>query len=125
MAIEYYLDTRHFECTPLSLSVGTMKLLGGRHRCEGRVELYRQGWGTICDDAWDLPDAQIVCRLLGCGDAVAARGESFFGPGVGTIIMDNVKCTGTEASLLQCSHIPWDVHNCDHSEDAGVTCSLL
>ncbi|XP_062845269.1 scavenger receptor cysteine-rich domain-containing group B protein [Trichomycterus rosablanca] len=102
-----------------------LRLSGGRHRCEGRVELYQHGWGTVCDDAWDLPDAQVVCRLLGCGDAVAARGESFFGPGVGTIVMDNVKCTGTEASLQQCSHIPWNVHNCDHSEDAGVTCSLL
>uniref|UniRef100_A0AAR2KJ35 SRCR domain-containing protein n=1 Tax=Pygocentrus nattereri TaxID=42514 RepID=A0AAR2KJ35_PYGNA len=102
-----------------------IRLSGGQHRCEGRVELYQSGeWGTICDDAWDLPDAQVVCRMLGCGDAVAARVEAFFGPGRGTILLDNVKCIGTEASLLQCSHISWDVHNCDHSEDAGVTCSL-
>ncbi|XP_036436415.1 scavenger receptor cysteine-rich domain-containing group B protein [Colossoma macropomum] len=104
---------------------GAIRLSGGQHRCEGRVELYQSGeWGTVCDDAWDLPDAQVVCRLLGCGDAVAARVEAFFGPGRGTILLDNVKCTGTEASLQQCSHISWDVHNCDHSEDAGVTCSL-
>lgn len=102
-----------------------MRLSGGLHRCEGRVELYQNGaWGTVCDDAWDLPDAQVVCRLLGCGDAIAAHVESFFGPGAGTILLDNVKCTGTELSLWQCSHIPRDVHNCDHSEDAGVTCSL-
>lgn len=111
--------------TTTSLSVGTMRLSDGPHRCEGRVELYQSGaWGTVCDDAWDLPDAQVVCRLLGCGDAIAAQVESFFGPGAGTILLDNVKCTGTEMSLQQCSHIPWDVHNCDHSEDAGVTCSL-
>ncbi|MCI4394367.1 hypothetical protein PGIGA_G00167850 [Pangasianodon gigas] len=104
---------------------GALRLSGGPHRCEGRVELYQSGaWGTVCDDAWDLPDAQVVCRLLGCGDAIAAQVESFFGPGVGNILLDNVKCTGTELSLQQCSHIPWDVHNCDHSEDAGVTCSL-
>ncbi|XP_053533031.1 scavenger receptor cysteine-rich domain-containing group B protein [Ictalurus punctatus] len=104
---------------------GAMRLSGGLNRCEGRVELYQSGaWGTVCDDAWDLPDAQVVCRLLGCGDAIAAQVESFFGPGVGTILLDNVKCTGTELSLQQCSHIPWDVHNCDHSEDAGVRCSL-
>ncbi|KAG9281709.1 scavenger receptor cysteine-rich domain-containing group B protein [Astyanax mexicanus] len=104
---------------------GAMRLAGGNHRCEGRVELYLNGaWGTVCDDAWDLPDAQVVCRLLGCGDAVAAQVEAFFGQGWGTILLDNVKCIGTEASLQQCSHISWDVHNCNHSEDAGVTCSL-
>uniref|UniRef100_W5L9H3 SRCR domain-containing protein n=1 Tax=Astyanax mexicanus TaxID=7994 RepID=W5L9H3_ASTMX len=99
-----------------------MRLAGGNHRCEGRVELYLNGaWGTVCDDAWDLPDAQVVCRLLGCGDAVAAQVEAFFGQGWGTILLDNVKCIGTEASLQQCSHISWDVHNCNHSEDAGET----
>ncbi|KAM9847030.1 scavenger receptor cysteine-rich domain-containing group B protein [Aulostomus maculatus] len=104
---------------------GSVRLVGGQHHCEGRVEMYlNSGWGTVCDDAWDLPDAQVVCRQLGCGDAMAARGEAFFGPGMGTILLDNLKCSGTEPSLQLCSHISWNVHNCDHSEDAGVTCSL-
>ncbi|XP_075876244.1 scavenger receptor cysteine-rich domain-containing group B protein [Nelusetta ayraudi] len=106
-------------------SDGMMRLVGGQHQCEGRVEMYSDsGWGTVCDDAWDLPDAQVVCRQLGCGMALVAQGEASFGPGAGTILLDNLKCTGFEASLQECSHIPWDVHNCDHSEDAGVTCSL-
>ncbi|CAK6971838.1 scavenger receptor cysteine-rich domain-containing group B protein [Scomber scombrus] len=104
---------------------GTVRLVDGQHNCEGRVEMYsNSGWGTVCDDAWDLPDAQVVCRQLGCGEAMAARGQAYFGPGAGTILLDNLKCSGTEASLQQCSHISWNVHNCDHSEDAGVTCSL-
>lgn len=100
--------------------------MGGTHQCEGRVEMYSldSGWGTVCDDAWDLPDAQVVCSQMGCGKAMAARGESYFGSGTGTILLDNLKCSGFETSLQECSHISWNVHNCDHSEDAGVTCLL-
>uniref|UniRef100_A0AAY4C7L0 SRCR domain-containing protein n=1 Tax=Denticeps clupeoides TaxID=299321 RepID=A0AAY4C7L0_9TELE len=104
-------------------SVWGTVLVRGQHRCEGRVEMFSRGmWGTVCDDAWNLPDAGVVCKLAGCGKATAAQGEAYFGPGVGAIHLDNVKCRGTESSLLHCSHIAWDVHNCDHSEDAGVTC---
>lgn len=91
------------------------------------MEVYlNYNWGTVCDDAWDLPDAQVVCRQVGCGQAVeAVLQASKFGSGTGTIQLDNLKCTGTESSLLTCSHILWNVHNCDHSEDAGVVCLKL
>ncbi|XP_060911854.1 scavenger receptor cysteine-rich domain-containing group B protein [Labrus mixtus] len=106
-------------------SEGMVRLVDGQHRCEGRVEMFSNSeWGTVCDDAWDLPDAKVVCRQMGCGDAAVARGEAFFGPGTGTILLDNLKCSGEEASLKECSHISWKMHNCDHTEDAGVTCSL-
>uniref|UniRef100_A0A4W3JNQ7 SRCR domain-containing protein n=2 Tax=Callorhinchus milii TaxID=7868 RepID=A0A4W3JNQ7_CALMI len=96
-----------------------IRLVNGRHRCEGRVEIFLlTQWGTVCDDAWDLKDARVVCRQLGCGQALAARDEAFFGQGWGFILLDNLKCRGNETSLLLCSHIGWDVHNCDHGEDA-------
>ncbi|XP_031447220.1 scavenger receptor cysteine-rich domain-containing group B protein [Phasianus colchicus] len=111
---------------PTYLEDGFLRLVNGSHRCEGRVEMfYLSQWGTVCDDAWDLRDAKVVCRQLGCGHAVAAWGEARYGPGTGYIFLDNLKCKGSEPSLLRCSHIRWDVHNCDHSEDASVVCILL
>ncbi|XP_023411640.1 scavenger receptor cysteine-rich domain-containing group B protein [Loxodonta africana] len=104
---------------------GHLRLSSGAHRCEGRVELFLgQRWGTVCDDAWDLRAAGVLCRQLGCGEALAAPGEAHFGPGRGPILLDNVKCRGDESILLLCSHIRWDAHNCDHSEDASVLCRL-
>ena len=39
--------------------------------------------------------------------------------------MDDLGCDGSETDLGQCVHRGWGVHNCDHSEDASVTCGMF
>ncbi|XP_038061748.1 uncharacterized protein LOC119732362 [Patiria miniata] len=102
----------------------TIRLVNGGSSNEGRVEvLYQDEWGTVCDDGWDLNDANVVCRMLyGYPSASNAWSSAHFGQGSGRIMLDDVNCQGNESSLAECQHRGWLSHDCGHGEDAGVTC---
>ena len=106
----------------------SVRLVGGNSYNEGRVEVNYDGeWGTVCDDGWDDTDAGVVCRQLGFGSsgtAINRAHQTGFGRGSGSILLDNIFCTGNESTLASCGHLGVGVtRSCSHSEDAGVRCS--
>jgi len=46
----------------------------------------------------------------------------YYGSGAGLIWLDDLQCTGSESSLVNCTHRGWRVHDCDHNRDASIVC---
>uniref|UniRef100_A0A452EQA3 Soluble scavenger receptor cysteine-rich domain-containing protein SSC5D n=1 Tax=Capra hircus TaxID=9925 RepID=A0A452EQA3_CAPHI len=95
------------ESAPYCSDSRQLRLVDGGGPCAWRVEILAQGsWGTICDDGWDLDDARVVCRQLGCGEALNATRSTHFG-----------------SHVWMCPSQGWGRHDCRDKEDAGVICS--
>ena len=56
---------------------------------------------------------------------LGGTGIQMYGGGTGTILLDDVRCTGNEFQLWQCANRGIGVHNCAHTEDAGVICTAV
>ena len=68
------------------------------------------------------------CRTAGFNSAVRglSQGNLFYGNGTGSVLLDNVRCTGSEASFFDCPKNQWGVlgSQCSgHQNDAAVVCS--
>ena len=50
--------------------------------------------------------------------------NAHFGQGTGNIWLDDLRCLGTESTLLSCSHDGIGVYGtfCGHDDDVGVEC---
>ena len=43
-----------------------VRLVGGKHPWEGRVEVkYNDQWGTVCDDNFQQNEANVICGMMG------------------------------------------------------------
>ncbi len=78
-------------------------------------------WQTVCDDSWDIAEAEVVCRQLGYGYAILAIQGAAFGEGSVWHWQRDWYCNGNEFSLDDCSGS--STTNCYYSEDASVICS--
>ncbi|XP_048012018.1 antigen WC1.1-like [Megalobrama amblycephala] len=103
-----------------------LRLSGGKGRCSGRLEVYHNAvWGSVCDDLWDISDAQVVCRQMGCGAALRADGNSVFGAGEGVVWLKGVECRGNEIHLWDCPLSLKNHTDCSNKDHAGLTCADL
>ena len=119
------LCTQGNQCT-LSHPVA-VRLAGGSTEAEGRVEVYINGeWGTVCGWSWDPLDSKVVCQQLGykgVNRTYSQTSEHNFGEGTGQSWLSFLRCTGSEANLLQCPHHYSFEGQCPHSYDVGVVCT--
>ena len=113
---------------PYTGSAQDIRLIGGNADNEGRVEVLRNGqWQTVCDNSWDLNDANVACRQLGYGHAIRAVTHSGFGRGTGGQWVASILCTGSERRLQDCTGSTLFSRilrlSCSHLTDTGVICS--
>jgi hypothetical protein len=104
---------------------------------EGRTEIFNEPdndgngtWRGICDDGLTSNDvskeeAAVICRRLGCSGGSITH-DVFYGSGVianfPDMLIDNLVCTGSENSVLDCEHAGRGEHNCYKKEVFEVSC---
>ena len=113
-------------------SASGIRLIDGETDDEGTVEVLvndrgTNRWGLVCDDRWDIREAQVACRQLGYSRAVRATVNNEFGTDNPSQPrwLDDVECTGTESSLFGCprwNDVAVGATDCGRFEAAGVQC---
>ena len=84
---------------------------------------YNNGWGIVCNESWDVNDAKVVCRELGFPiEGARAYSDIHFEGELGGILLNDIRCNGSESTLSQCLHTGWRVNMCNHQTAAGVFC---
>ncbi|XP_065426830.1 CD5 antigen-like [Chrysemys picta bellii] len=111
-------------CQAAQLPEPPVRLVGNATRCSGQVEIFYDGrWGAVCGLGWDLTDAKVLCRELGCGSPrYVTHHCSKFSRSSAPILLGQLKCTGQEASLTHCQAQAWEGRHCPHHRDTGVMC---
>lgn len=58
-----------------------LRLSGGIGPHEGQLEvLYNATWGSVCDDFWGEPDADVACKQLGYNGSLSSTGDGSVKP---------------------------------------------
>ncbi|XP_070685412.1 scavenger receptor cysteine-rich type 1 protein M130-like [Pempheris klunzingeri] len=103
----------------------SIRLVDGNSLCSGRLEVKSdQLWSSVCEDDFDLQDAEVVCRELGCGAPSALQG-ALYGEGEAPVRSTEFLCDGQESALLDCGSSDSAADTCSSGKAVGLTCSEL
>ncbi|AFZ81642.1 LCCL domain-containing protein [Theileria equi strain WA] len=99
----------------------------------GRLEIYNNGFGSICNEFWTKTAEKIACLEMGysgvrnggisdrtCSDF---NGINLCAPISKRIAANSFKCIGTENRLKQCFHDSNDDIYCTHDQDVIISCT--
>ncbi|KAJ1196416.1 hypothetical protein NDU88_000287 [Pleurodeles waltl] len=102
-----------------------VRLTNSMAPCAGVVQAKMNGeWERVCASQWDLQDAAVVCKELGCGAPYSVPPASAFGAAVNEAVgISDVQCRGDEVSLLQCPHSTRIQDFCYDGRYAAVNCT--
>uniref|UniRef100_A0A3B5PQV6 SRCR domain-containing protein n=1 Tax=Xiphophorus maculatus TaxID=8083 RepID=A0A3B5PQV6_XIPMA len=108
----------------LSASTDSVRLVQGTNRCSGRLEVKtNQSWSSVCETDFDLQDAEVVCREIGCGPPSVHQGV-LYGEAEAPVGSREFLCEGSESALLNCSSRKSSGRNsCSPGQAVGLTCS--
>ena len=60
--------------SPDGCLLGDIRLVGGQHSGEGRLEYCSGGvWGTVCNEEWDFNDALVACGQLNLNNTLDGK----------------------------------------------------
>uniref|UniRef100_A0A3Q1D8H8 SRCR domain-containing protein n=1 Tax=Amphiprion ocellaris TaxID=80972 RepID=A0A3Q1D8H8_AMPOC len=97
----------------------SVRLENETHLCSGRLQVkWNQVWSSVCSDGFDLQDAEVVCRELGCGSPSGFEGKLY---GEAPEWNTEFLCGGHESGLLHCDHSDRDT--CSPGTTITLTCS--
>ncbi|XP_078786261.1 antigen WC1.1-like [Oryzias latipes] len=114
--------SREFLCEA-SGSTDSVRLENGSSRCSGRLEVKSNNWwSSVCEDDFDLLDAEVVCRELGCGAPSVLQG-ALYGEAEAPILSREFLCEGHESVLLDCGSSWRKTKACPPDKAVGLTCS--
>ncbi|KAK7878171.1 hypothetical protein WMY93_034390 [Mugilogobius chulae] len=108
------------ECVEVRTSVSSLgiqlncsdfvRLIHGPRLCSGALQIYwDRSWTSVCAENFDLHDAQVVCRELGCGAPSVLQGALSGQDPLGKTFY----CEGDESALMDCPRSS-SVHTCSN-----------
>lgn len=87
-----------------------------------QTSLDGEDWRSVCDDGVGPHEAEVACRQLGFSGKVASLVTAVNVDQDFEFGLDQLKCLGSESSLMDCEHNPWRNDDCGPGEHVQLIC---